>query len=115
MSGLTMPQHVCVIPVRMQEAWLLFDEAAIRKAAGNPNGKDTLSIPPLRKLEDVPDPKALLHDLLKTASGLKGGRLKRFDPHKSASRITAYVDDFAPLRALPAFASLEDTIKQIKP
>src|SRR5437879_3835577 len=29
---------VCVIPVRTQEAWLLLDEMAIRKAVGNPNG-----------------------------------------------------------------------------
>ena len=31
--------HICVVPVRMTEAWLLFDEKAIRKAAGNPNGQ----------------------------------------------------------------------------
>ena len=30
---------ICVIPVRMQEAWLLFDEIAIRHAAGNPHGR----------------------------------------------------------------------------
>ena len=30
---------VCVVPVKMMEAWLLFDLKAIRKAAGNPNGK----------------------------------------------------------------------------
>jgi hypothetical protein len=30
---------VPVVPVRMTEAWLLIDEAAIRSAAGNPRGK----------------------------------------------------------------------------
>ena len=30
------PSAVCVIPVRMMEAWLLFDEPALRKAADNP-------------------------------------------------------------------------------
>src|SRR5690606_18674132 len=29
---------VPVVPVRMTEAWLLFDESAIRRAADNPNG-----------------------------------------------------------------------------
>lgn len=36
---------VAVVPVRMLEAWLCFDEAAIRKAAGNPNGKQRLGLP----------------------------------------------------------------------
>src|SRR5579872_4460722 len=36
---------ICVIPVRMQEAWLLIDEQAIRRAAGNPNGKQPLILP----------------------------------------------------------------------
>src|SRR4051794_15078621 len=31
--------HVCVVPIRMTEAWLLIDESAIRRASGNPNGK----------------------------------------------------------------------------
>src|SRR5947207_5493239 len=42
-----LPPAVCVIPVRMQEAWLLFDAAAIRRAAGNPNGQENLILPPL--------------------------------------------------------------------
>jgi predicted ATPase len=37
------PPVVCVIPVRMQEAWFLFDESALRRAAGNPNGKQPLT------------------------------------------------------------------------
>ena len=32
------PPIVYVVPVRMQEAWLLIDESALRKAAGNPQG-----------------------------------------------------------------------------
>ena len=31
--GLTNPPSVCVVPVRMLEAWLLFDEAALRRAS----------------------------------------------------------------------------------
>lgn len=31
------PPAICVIPVRMQKAWLLFDELAIRKAAVEAN------------------------------------------------------------------------------
>ena len=34
---------VCVVPVRMQETWWLFDEVAIRRAASNPKGADPIS------------------------------------------------------------------------
>ena len=37
---------VCVVPIRMQEAWLLLDETAIRTAAGNPHGHRLLELPP---------------------------------------------------------------------
>jgi hypothetical protein len=43
---------VFVIPVRMQEAWLLFDAQAIRWAAGNKNGKMPLELPSLKSIED---------------------------------------------------------------
>jgi hypothetical protein len=52
---------ICVVPVRMQEVWLLLEEPAIRKAAGNPNGRERLSLPRLDDLESLRDPKAVLH------------------------------------------------------
>ena len=64
---------VHVIPVRMQEAWLLFDEQAIRWAAGNKNGKMPLKLPSLKSIENLPDPKEVLNDLLREASGLRTG------------------------------------------
>ena len=39
-----LPPNVYVIPVRMTEAWLLFDESAIRFAAGNRNGQNALHL-----------------------------------------------------------------------
>jgi hypothetical protein len=107
------PPLVCVVPVRMQEAWLLFDEAAIRHAAGNRSGCQALNLPPIKRLEDLPDPKSELYARLKQASGLRGRRLRRFPLHKRARRVTEFIDDFTPLRALSAFAALEDDVKQI--
>jgi hypothetical protein len=104
--------YVCVIPVRMQEAWLLFDEEAIRHAAGNRNGSQPLELPPLNQLETVANPKLVLADLLKAASGLSGRRLKRFNISQSAQLITYFADDFSPLRQLFAFQALENEIKQ---
>ena len=108
----TVPPVVCVVPVRMQEAWLLFDKAAIRYAAGNRSSRQPLELPPLQKLEQLPNPKAELHECLKKASGLGPRRLKRFRVHKLAYRITQIIDDFAPLRVLNAFAALEKDVAE---
>ena len=43
--SLARPPAVCVVPVRMLEAWLLFDEAALRRASGNPNGRTPPATP----------------------------------------------------------------------
>src|SRR5262249_22004000 len=42
---------VPVVPVRTLEAWLLCDEFALRRAAGNPNGCQLLELPPPHQLE----------------------------------------------------------------
>ncbi len=102
---------VSVVPVRMQEAWLLFDEAAIRRAAGNPNGKDDLELPPLRKLENLPDPKSVLVQCLRTASGLTGRRLKQFRGRQAARRVAEYIEDFSPLLQLDAFRKLDSHVE----
>jgi hypothetical protein len=113
LADLTVPPCVCVIPVRMQEAWLLFDEMAIRWAAGNPNGTVPLALPPLRRLESLPDPKIILHELLKTASEYSGRRKQRFKPAEKVRLVSQYSEeDFSPLRSLTAFATLESSISQ---
>lgn len=104
---------VCVIPVRMQEAWLLFHEAAIRQAAGNPHGRAPLTLPRMAHIEQIADPKSLLHDMLRTASGLSGRRLKDFSPHRAARRIGLYITDFSPLLALAAFNALDTDIQAV--
>jgi hypothetical protein len=105
---------VCVVPVRMTEAWLLFNETALRLAAGNPNGKNPLNIPDLATIEQIPDPKELLFEALREASGLKGRHLKRFNMAESRIRITELIADFSPLRKLSAFQRLEKDISTLK-
>jgi RNAse (barnase) inhibitor barstar len=104
---LEIPQAICVVPKRMQEAWLLFDEQAIRNAAGNPNGTVQLNLPPLQDVESIPDPKLVLHSLLRRSSELHGRRLKDFNPSKQAHRVSEQIDNFEPLRELPAFQNFE--------
>jgi hypothetical protein len=104
---------ICVVPVRMSEAWLLFDEAALRRAAGNPNGKQPLQLPAISDLEGLPDPKSILHDILLEASGLRGRRRSQLSAGKLAARVAELTGDFSPLRALPAFMSLEEEVRQV--
>lgn len=95
-----------VVPVRMTEAWLLFEETALRKASGNPHGNMPLLLPPLETLESVLDPKQILFDVLRRASGLSGRRLDKLRPQTLRHQVAELIDDFSPLRQLDAFASL---------
>jgi hypothetical protein len=103
---------VSVIPVRMTEAWLLTSEAAIRAASGNPNGGVPLVMPEIKRIEDSPDPKHLLFDLLKRASGLNARRQERFDVHRARNRVSERMDDFTALRRLGAFQRLETALRE---
>ena len=68
-----------VVPVRMTEAWLLLDEAAIRDVVGKPGGRSRLDLPAPGRAERVADPKERLRDALLTASGNRGRRRRNFD------------------------------------
>lgn len=110
LSGLSVGQYVCVVPIRMQEAWFLFDETAIRRAAGNPNGREPLYLPSVRDLERVDGPKNLLFEALRAASGLGPRRVTKFNVHQAAHRLAELIDDYSPIRELPAFAALESDV-----
>jgi hypothetical protein len=107
------PIFVCVIPVRMQEAWLLFDQSAIRWAAGNPRGSIRLNLPAISCIERIADPKNLLNSLLKDASELHGRHLRRLNFSHSASQVSQNIVDFSPLRRLSAFQLLENDVRQV--
>lgn len=106
---------VCVIPVRMLEAWLLFNETAIRKAAGNPLGKSALKLPKINQIEKLPNPKETLCELLRQASELQGRKMKQFKATEKEriQRLAQLVNNFSPLRNLPAFQALETEIEQV--
>lgn len=107
------PPTVCVVPVRMQEAWLLSNETAIRCAAGNPNGRVPLALPSLKTLAQLLDAKDVLYDALREASGLTGRRRKKFPVHIRARRVAEFINDFSPLRTLCAFRKLEIDVRQV--
>lgn len=104
---------ICVVPVRMTEAWLLFDIDAIRQAAGNPSGTVPLELHRLSDIESLPDPKGVLHRALRTAIQYGTHRRKRFDVNKAVQRVPEYIEDFSPLRSLSAFAALEEEVRRM--
>lgn len=103
------PDYVRVIPVRMTEAWLLSDEAAIREAAGNPNGAMSLNLPANSRLEALPDPKEVLLTALRTATGNTVRRRRSFNERQAVHLVADFTRDsgFQALRSLESFRILE--------
>jgi hypothetical protein len=97
--------HVPVIPIRMTEAWLLLDEAAIRRVAGAPNGKTPLNLPKASKVESVPDPKAVLKETLTRASGLTGRKLATFNGRFDRNRalLLERIDPEGAIQEMPSW------------
>lgn len=106
---------ICVIPVRMTEAWLIASELPIRSAVGNPTGVAPLGLPSIKDIESLPDPKDLLFSALRAASGLNASRKRRLNPHTYRHRVSELTNDLAPLRQLPSFRHLEaQVLKHLK-
>lgn len=110
-EGTTVKPAVCVIPVRMMEAWLLVDETAIRRAAGNPGGRMSLGLPRVNRIESIPDAKNLLFNALATASGCTGRRLAKLNFPALRYRVAELVSDHGQLRNLSAFRALEAEVE----
>lgn len=109
-----LPETVALVPVRMQEAWLLYDAQAIRAAAGNPNGKVKLRLPGLARVEALVDPKEELFKLLRLASGLSGRRLSDFKPDKVVHLVGEYIETFQPLiDHVSAFQALYQELHEV--
>lgn len=106
-AGRVMPEvpHVPVIPIRMTEAWLLLDEAEIRRVAGAPNGKVPLNLPKASAVENIPDPKTILKQTLSRASGLRGRKLATFNDRFPRNRalLLERIDPEGPIRNVPSW------------
>lgn len=100
------PEKPRSLAERMQEAWLLHDEAALREAAGRPSGTEDLGLP-AHRWDRLADPKKVLYKALRAANGAKGRRAKSFRPGRAAHRLADLISDWTPLRTLAAFAQLE--------
>ena len=113
-SGKRARQNIPVVPTRMTEAWFLHDEQAIRLAAGNPNGTMPLSLPNVKNVHQISDPKELLEKLLREATGLNKRRLKRFKPRREMHRLGELIKDYSLLREQQSFRHLESSLETLR-
>lgn len=109
----TIPPVVSIVPVRMTEAWLLFDERAIRAAAGNPNGTVNLSLPRPTEVETIPNPKSVLHHAIRDATEKSTRRRDHFGIGSAVQRVPQYIENFSPLRVLSAVGALEERMVEV--
>ena len=93
---------VSVIPVQALEAWLLFDSAAIYRAVGR-TPRQSLTLPLLREIEGLHNPKQEFHNQLRNAAQFSGCKASQFKPHQTqyylavARSIAESPTAFAPL------------------
>lgn len=103
---------VAVVPVRMTEAWLLLDEAAIRLVAGSPSSIGTLGLPTVKEIERIADPKGVLKSALIDASGHQGRKLKifkrQFPIHRA--QLLERLDPSGEIKMLSAWQRLADDV-----
>lgn len=102
--------HICLVPVRMTESWLLLDERAIRSAAGNPDGRSPLKLPKAAAIEGLADPKSKLFESLTTAAEVTGRHRRKFKPEAARHRVAEILDPNM-LRQLESFRFAEAQVK----
>ncbi|MEV0154558.1 hypothetical protein AB0H57_12565 [Micromonospora sp. NPDC050686] len=106
---------VPIIPVRMTEAWLLLDEAAIRQVAGNPRGRVSLGLPRAHEVESIADPKAKLRECLVRAADVTGKRRERvngrFNEHRR--QLFSWLDRSGPVTRLTGWQRVVDEVDTV--
>ncbi|GAA1096632.1 hypothetical protein GCM10009642_39050 [Nocardiopsis metallicus] len=96
----------------MGGAWLLVDESAIRRVAGNPNGRCALGLPQVSRAETIADPKKLLKEALATAPELRGRRPKRLNDRFSENRrqLLQRLETDGPVTRLPSWQAFVGSV-----
>lgn len=97
---------VAVIPIKMTESWLIVDEAAIRRAVGNPNGTNAIDLPSIRRIEQV-DAKVVLDKALTDATAVGARRRGKFRPERFRFNVADQLPELTSLRRLSSYASFE--------
>ena len=107
-------QVIPIVPERMTEAWFLFDEPAIRLAAGSPGGTAVLSLPNHAAAQRRADPKEILDRAILDASGASGRKLAslRREIVDRRQLVSERIMDFSPLRNHASFRAFEGEMRE---
>ena len=107
--------RVPIVPVRATEAWILLDEAAIRRVAGKPRGRQPLNLPRPSRVEQLADPKGALDTALASASGCRGYRLRKFRSRFGQHRriLLEQLPIGGALDHIPAWARLREAVSAL--
>lgn len=104
-----------VIPVTMLETWLLADQDALKRVAGNASLRGELScIPAIRSLEKVSDAKKMLLEALCEASKAQGSKLSKFKKRFSEmrARLTFDLDSSGPVNDLDSYKYFREKVRE---
>ena len=113
------PVHVAVVPVQETEAWLLLDEAEIRRIAENPKGTVPLNIPSAKRVERISNPKEHLITIILDASEQTGRQYRKIKQkvHQKCRLILDGLDPEGPVKAVPSwkrmFSDLRSAIEEL--
>ncbi len=94
----------------MTESWLLLDEAAIRNAVGNPNGRVRLDLPSPTEAERMADPKSALRSAIIIGAEVQGRRRRALTKRLSNMRdqILETLTVGGPLERLESWTRFRD-------
>lgn len=108
-------RHVALVPVQELEAWLLLEEAAIRRVAENPAGKMPLKLPSPTMVEKIARPKEKLDEAIILASELTGRRREKFVSRLSEKRavLIRRLDPSGPVSQVPAWQRLQADLRAL--
>ena len=98
---------VAMIPVRMTEAWLLVDQAAIIHAMERPTYNKKIIFPPIKKIEKLAYPKNLLLQIVQEIADLPKRRKNELNFPRIRKNIGEHISNYTILKILPAFALFE--------
>lgn len=113
------PVYVAVVPIQETEAWLLLNEAEIRRVAENPRGTVALDIPSAKQAEGISSPKEHLNELILQASGQTGRRYRKMKQkvRQKCLLLIDGLDPTGPVCEIPSwkrmFSDLKTAVEEI--
>jgi hypothetical protein len=85
MKDLPAPPQVCIIPVRMTEAWFLINGSLLQRAANNPAGTTAINLPALNRVDVAP--RSLSRQLQRTGWQSLSKIIRRYGNSRLSGRL----------------------------